>query len=44
MSLQTHKNFDHIWNTNDTIFNEIWEISVPSLKVYNAKTLTLKKR
>jgi len=38
MSFQTLKTFVHLWNTNEYIFNEISEISVPPLKVSSTRT------
>ncbi len=31
MSFQTRKTFVHLWNTNDDIFDEIWELSDPPI-------------
>lgn len=28
--VQTHESFDHLWNTNESVF-ETWEISVPPI-------------
>ncbi len=30
-------------NTNEEIFNETWEISVPPLRVHETKTFTVQK-
>lgn len=39
MSFQTLKKFVQLLKTNEDAFNEIWEISVPPLKVCSSKTL-----
>lgn len=38
---QTHKKWINLQNINKDIFNQIWEISDPPLKVYLPKTLML---
>ncbi len=43
MSFQTHKSFVHLWNTNEDIFNETWEISVPQLKAHFTKIWCVEK-
>ncbi len=39
ISLETHKTFIRLQNTNEDIFNETWKISVLPLKVHSTKTL-----
>ncbi len=41
LSLQTHKTFIHLRNTNEHILNEIWHIYVPHLTVLAITTLML---
>jgi len=42
MSFQTHKTSVHLWNTNEDLFDEIQELSVPSI-VSCATTVPLRK-
>ncbi len=37
MLFQTHKIFIHLWYTNEGVFNDSWEISVPPLLVHATK-------
>jgi len=43
MLIQTRKTFDHLQNTNEEIFDEIYKAFCPSIDSYVTTTLTLQK-
>ncbi len=44
MLLQTHKTFVHLQNTNEDVFDEIWELSDPPLTATQLKCSQVQKR